>query len=206
MYTLASAFNDLLRARGVMPEQADQLWQEVLTAHSAPSRHYHTMQHLEDLHQQLTDVHRTLQDPEAVVLAIAYHDFVYSTARKDNEERSAEVMRDRMKKSGVTESLVERAAFHILATKQHGPSTDPDTDLFTDADLSILGASPERYRLYAEQVRREYRRYPDLLYKPGRRKVLAHFLAMPRIFKTPYFWRRYEDQARMNLNAELGRA
>lgn len=206
MYTLASAFNDLLRARGVRPEQADHLWQEVLTAHSAPSRHYHTMQHLEDLHQQLTDVRGTLQDPEAVVLAIAYHDFVYSTARKDNEERSAEVMRDRMKKTSVTEPLVERAAFHILATKQHGPSNDPDTDLFTDADLSILGASPERYRLYAEQVRREYRRYPDLLYNPGRRKVLAHFLAMPRIFKTPYFWSRYEDQARFNLNAELGRA
>lgn len=139
-----------------------------------------------------------------MLLAIVYHDFVYSATHKDNEERSARVMRDRMVKSGLPAPLIERTAFHILATKQHAPSNDPDTDLFTDADLSILGSSPERYHVYADQVRREYRRFPDLLYKPGRRKVLAHFLAMPRIFKTPYFWARFEEQARVNLNAELG--
>jgi len=203
MSELATAFSSLLQGHGVVQERIDQLWQEVLTAHAAKGRHYHTLQHLEDLHAQLTEVYNALQDPDAVLLAIVYHDFVYSATRKDNEERSTEVMRDRMAKSGLPAPIVERTILHILATKQHAPSNDPDTDLFTDADLSILGASPERYRLYAQQVRREYRRYPDLLYKPGRRKVLAHFLAMPRIFKTQYFWARYEEQARVNLNAEL---
>ncbi len=37
----------------------------------------------------------------------------------------------------------------------------------------------------------------------GRRKVLKHFLEMESIFKTKYFQDKYEDQARMNISAEL---
>lgn len=43
-----------------------------------------------------------------------------------------------------------------------------------------------------------------LLYRPGRRKVLDHFLDLPQRFKTPYFRERFEEQARVNLSAELG--
>jgi predicted metal-dependent HD superfamily phosphohydrolase len=41
--------------------------------------------------------------------------------------------------------------------------------------------------------------YPDFLYKPGRRKVLTHFLEMERIFKSDHFYQKYEEQARKNL-------
>ncbi len=204
MSTLASVFGDLLHAHGVPNKRVDQSWQEIVTAHGGAGRYYHTLHHLEDLYAQLSEVRPALQEPDAVLLAIIYHDFVYSVTRRDNEERSAGVMRDRMSKSGLPVPLLERTAKHILATAQHTASNDPDTDHFTDADLSILGSSPERYQLYAQQVRLEYRRFPDFLYKPGRRKVLAHFLAMPRIFKTSHFYARYEQQARFNLNAELG--
>ena len=45
--------------------------------------------------------------------------------------------------------------------------------------------------------------YPDLLYKPGRKKVLQHFLSMERIFKTEQFFSRFEDKARKNLLQEF---
>ncbi len=170
----------------------------------AKGRHYHTMVHLEDLWAQLTSLQGQLQDPGAVLLAVVYHDFVYKVSRSDNEERSAAVMRERMSlECGLPEALVKRAEVHIHATKRHEAGKDPDTDLFTDADLSILGADEERYQRYAQEVRKEFRVYPDLLYKPGRRKVLQHFLAMERIFKTDHFRDRYEEQARRNLRWEL---
>lgn len=53
------------------------------------------------------------------------------------------------------------------------------------------------------QVRKEYSIYPDLLYKPGRKKVLQHFLQMERIFKTQVFYDKYETQSRRNLEKEL---
>jgi predicted metal-dependent HD superfamily phosphohydrolase len=91
----------------------------------------------------------------------------------------------------------------ILATKSHAASVNRDIDLFTDADLSVLGAAPETYAQYAAGVRKEYSMYPDLHYKPGRRKVLKHFLEMDRIFKTDEFFQLYEKQARENLLHEL---
>ncbi|MDX2245424.1 MAG: hypothetical protein SF052_01505 [Bacteroidia bacterium] len=82
-------------------------------------------------------------------------------------------------------------------------SPDNDTNLFTDADLSILGQKREIYHAYSTNVRKEYAIYPDILYNPGRKKVLQHFLAMEQIFKTPHFQEKYEAQARANLEEEL---
>jgi len=44
---------------------------------------------------------------------------------------------------------------------------------------------------------------PDFIYNQGRQKVLKHFLAMNQIYKTDYFFNKYESQARTNLNIEL---
>lgn len=90
----------------------------------------------------------------------------------------------------------------ILATKKHEPA-DYETNLFTDADLSILGSDPGTYNRYLKNIRKEYAMYPDILYDPGRKKVLLHFLNMDQIFKTKEFSGQLEAQARKNLEAEL---
>lgn len=201
MSTLSDAFTALLRWNGVPAEHVEALWAEVVSAYSAPGRHYHTLEHLEAVHARIAEVPGGAEAPDALLLATVYHDLVLRTGRSDNEARSADRMRERLH-GMLPEPLLERAAQHILATRHHGPSTDRDTDLFTDADLSILGASPAAYSRYTQAIRREFKRYPDVVYKPGRRKVLAHFLAMPQLFKSPYFSERFERQARLNLQAE----
>jgi predicted metal-dependent HD superfamily phosphohydrolase len=102
-------------------------------------------------------------------------------------------------------ATIDESRAHILATKAHVMSANHDSNLFTDADLSILGAPADEYMQYTGQIRKEYRYYPDLVYKPGRKKVLRHFLEMERIFKTDYFFAQYEKQARANIETELQR-
>ncbi len=182
---------------------AARLWQEIALAHSAKGRHYHTLTHLEHLYHELEAVRESIADWDTLLFTLFYHDFVYNTLRQDNEEESARVATELLTMLGVPEKNVARCVGQILATKQHQFSADPDTNLFTDADLSILGAPWERYSAYAAEIRREYSIYPDLLYKPGRRKVLQHFLAMDSIYKTPHFKEQYEQQARRNLQQEL---
>ena len=80
---------------------------------------------------------------------------------------------------------------------------DPDLLFFLDADLSILGSSEEEYWAYARQVRQEYRQVPDLLYRPGRRKILTKMLAAPVLFRTPAMRAELDADARRNLQAEL---
>jgi predicted metal-dependent HD superfamily phosphohydrolase len=91
----------------------------------------------------------------------------------------------------------------ILATKTHVPNENPDVNFFTDADLSVLGQSFEVYIKYYENIRKEYAWYPNIIYNRGRKKVLEHFLAMERIYKTDYFFDKFEKQARSNMAEEL---
>jgi len=198
-------FHRTLIGRGLPLIDANRISDIVHKAYSRPSRHYHTMAHLDNLHAQLLPVWNRLEDADAVVFAIAFHDLVYSNRVKNNERRSAERATELLGQAGIDPRTIQRCANHILATATHSLSDDPDTNFFTDADLSILGAAPQAYRRYAEQVRKEYGIYPDFLYIPGRRKVLAHFLTMPCIFKTEHFQQRYEAQARINLRDELDR-
>jgi predicted metal-dependent HD superfamily phosphohydrolase len=128
---------------------------------------------------------------------------VYNVLRKDNEERSAEIARLRLPKTGLATEEISLCRQYILATKSHIKSDDHEMNLFTDADLAILGSDQAGYLVYVQQIRKEYKYFPDVLYKPGRKKVLQHFLNMPAIYKTKEFSAKYEQQARTNLSLEL---
>jgi predicted metal-dependent HD superfamily phosphohydrolase len=178
-------------------------WKEIEKAYQAKGRHYHTLTHLENLLQQLQPYQTQCADWHAVIWAVAYHDMIYNVLRQDNEEKSAEFARKKMAALSIPEDRIQLVVTMILATKKHEEATKFDIDLFTDADLSVLGAPWEAYHTYTQQIRKEYAIYPDLIYRPGRRKVLEHFLAKNAIYKTPAFKDKYEVQARANLQQEL---
>ncbi|HCZ35869.1 MAG TPA: hypothetical protein DHV26_08075 [Cytophagales bacterium] len=175
---------------------------EIQSAHTHRSRYYHTLAHLDYLVAELKPLQNQFTSWDTVVFAIAYHDFVYNATARDNEEQSAKVAEARLTEINFPVLEKARCAEFILATKKHEP-VNFEVDLFTDADLSILGASPEKYQQYAADVRKEYSIYPDLLYKPGRKKVLQYFLEMKQIFKTDEFYEKYERVARQNLEFEV---
>lgn len=179
------------------------LWAEIAANYSAPKRYYHTLSHLENLLQQLILVKDQIENWEAVLFTLYYHDVIYDALRPDNEEQSAELAEKRMTHVLVPARLIESCKNHILATKTHVKSSDPDTNYFTDADLSILGQEAENYREYSKNVRLEYSSYPDLVYNEGRTKVLNHFLSLEQIYKTGFFYGKYEEQARQNISGEI---
>lgn len=180
-----------------------ELWEEIEAAHSTPKRHYHTLKHLENLLYQLEAVKDQIQNWDAVLFTLYYHDIVYNPLKDNNEEKSAELAAARLSALAVPAGLSQLCKQQILATKKHLFNTDQDTNYFTDADLSVLGQDWHVYSAYAEGVRKEYSIYPDLIYKPGRKKVLQHFLQMDRIYKTDHFYKMLEISAKRNLQQEL---
>ena len=155
------------------------------------------------MYNQLLQVKDLIEDFDVVLFSLFYHDVIYNSSKKDNEERSADLARERMQTLGFSEERILKCVAQILETKGHSISEDKDTNFFTDADLSILGLDWNLYSEYAQNVRKEYNSYPTIIYKMGRRKVLKHFLGMERIFKTDYFFEKFEDLARENLRKEL---
>jgi predicted metal-dependent HD superfamily phosphohydrolase len=182
---------------------SNDLWTEIEKNYSAKKRHYHTLQHLENLLVQLTEIKGEIKNWETILFTLYYHDIVYNALKSDNEEKSAALAEKRMKQLSVPNEIIENCQLQILATKSHVKSPDSDTNYFTDADLSVLGQSWEAYTLYYKNVRKEYSIYLDFVYHPGRKKVLNHFLSMRRIFKTDFFYNKFEMQARQNLQREI---
>lgn len=180
-----------------------KLWTEVETTYSGHERKYHTLQHLEHLLDVLTELKDQINDWNTILFTLYYHDVIYDASRSDNEEGSADFAEKRMQQLAVPNVAIKRCKNQILATKSHLESSDSDTNYFIDADLSVLGQPWEVYSDYFKNVRKEYITYPDTVYKPGRKKVLQHFLAMERIYKTDFFFTKFERQAKENLQTEL---
>lgn len=181
----------------------NSFWNEIEKKYSGRRRHYHTLAHLQSLIGQLNEYRQVINDWDTLLCSVFYHDIVYNVLKNDNEEKSADLAVKRLSILSVPTDKVTSCHKQILATKSHLFSDNDDTNLFIDADLSILGQSPGVYQHYCLQIRKEYSIYPDIVYKPGRKKVIIHFLRMQRIFKTAQFYDKYELQARENLQSEL---
>ncbi len=180
-----------------------KLWLEIEKNYSGKKRYYHNPNHLENLLAELTELKEVISNWNAIVFAVFYHDVVYKAHRKDNEEQSALLASKHLRQLNCDAALIDQINKLILATKSHLLSDDADVNLFTDADLSILGKDWETYNTYCANVRKEYAIYPDLLYKPGRKNALQHFLSMNRIFKTEHFYKKYEESAKKNMEREI---
>ena len=181
---------------------AVSLWNEIEKKYNSRKRHYHTLTHLDKLIAQLEEYRNGIADWHTLLFSVFYHDIVYNVLKSDNEGKSAMLAVKRLSQIRFPPDKINSCKEQILATKAHTLSNNPDTNLFTDADLSILGQPRGIYEQYCRQIRKEYSIYPDIIYKPGRKKVIAHFLNMERIFKTEFFLNKYEKQARENLEWE----
>ena len=94
---------------------------------------------------------------------------------------------------------------YLTYSKKHQVILDKNSDnaYLLDFDLSILGKDWETYKNYTQQVRQEYKIYPDFLYNPGRKKVLLHFLERETLYFTESYKTQFENKARENIKREL---
>jgi predicted metal-dependent HD superfamily phosphohydrolase len=203
--TLKPAWETLCSRYSADTALVTQLWEELEQAYTSKGRYYHTLDHLAYM-LQLAEEHKpNARRNDLLRFAIFYHDIVYSSTRSDNEEKSAAIAEKHLARLGLGSADIAFVKEMILATKVHQQQSDDTLNLLLDLDLAILGADDEKYEAYSQAVRQEYGLYPDIIYKPGRRKVLQHFLDQPNIYKTSIFKQKYEAKARLNLQRELKR-
>mgnify|MGYP001943033257 CR=1 FL=1 len=200
---MKTRFLELIGQQTADAALTNKYWVEIETAHNNKKRVYHNLTHLENLFLELEPIKNQIEDWNTVSWAVFYHDIVYNVRKQDNEERSADLAVERLHDIGYPTAKIERCKAQIIATKSHAVSDDQDANLFTDADLSILGKDWDTYSNYFQAIRKEYKIYPKVLYNPGRKKVLKHFLEMDQLFKTDYFKEQYEKQSRLNIEQEL---
>jgi len=179
----------------------EELREDLLARWSETHRKHHTVSHL---HEMLDAIGALADagvefDREAVELAAWFHDAIYEIGRDDNEDRSAELARELLASSPVRDEVARL----VLVTKTHKvPETDINGGVLSDADLSVLGSEPLRYRAYAAAVREEYADVPDDVFKPARVQVLSSLLD-GQLFHTAAGRERWEERARRNITEEI---
>ncbi len=198
---LQQKFAELLITIGFKSSQIEVLWLDLEKAYSGKSRHYHTLTHLEEMVVLFDSYHMELQFPNEVLYSIFYHDYVYKVTRKDNEQKSAEKAVSILP----TECKLDKDMVFsmICATQLHQHNQVDDINWLIDFDLKVLSKDWDDYQLYAKQIRNEYRLYPNFMYKPGRKKVLEHFLTTEFVYQTDEFRRKFEKSARRNIQDEI---
>lgn len=96
-------------------------------------------------------------------------------------------------------------------SKSYDPSTgtvassDDPLDVLLDLDVAVLGWPGSDYARYAHQVREEFEHLSEEAFRQGRSAFLTSALERPQLYKTKYFYDRYETSARKNMQEELAR-
>jgi len=173
---------------------------DLVCRYSDTQRHYHNLEHIRAM---LQDLHTTdLSANPTLHRAIWWHDSIYDSTRSDNEERSAELAAQTLTTWKVSPTEIARVAGLILITKRHEVSVeDSIAQALVDLDLQILASGPEKYDLYAVNVRSEYGWVSDPDYTRGRSDFLKRMLAREQIFADV----TRDVAARTNMARELTR-
>ena len=147
-------------------KQLEQQWQSpdgsphqsfatLKQAYETPLRAYHNLSHIAHCLDEFHTSRHLAANPEALEWALWFHDAIYDSRAKDNEQRSAELASKAPAEAGLPSVFEELVTRLILATKHTTPPAPGDDTLITDIDLAILGQPPNRFDEYEHQIREE---------------------------------------------------
>ena len=186
---------------GINKEYIHEAFDNIVREYESPGRFYHNLEHLYDCINNIEfDI-----DHQAVI-ALFYHDVIYDTHAKDNEERSAEFAKQELEKLNIPSYVIPEVQKYILSTKHDQEEITPLGEVcfsnINDLDLLILASDKYEYDEYSKNIRKEYSWVRDDLYYAGRLKVLRFFLNKTKIYHSRYFsWA--EKLARENIEREI---
>jgi predicted metal-dependent HD superfamily phosphohydrolase len=143
--------------------------------------------------------HTVTVPSKSQILAIWYHDAIYTPGSKTNEGESATLFFNH--NEGKVDGTTFAQTFTIISdTQDHIPSIE-ESKLVIDLDLMGLANPWKDYHRDAANIRAEFNIFTDEQWKEGRVKWIDSMLARKQIFYTEW-GRHLELKARLNLEDE----
>jgi predicted metal-dependent HD superfamily phosphohydrolase len=204
----SAALSERFRAlwtRCLLPQataNASLVFRDLLLRYSAPVRCYHSVRHVVHCLHEFDRVAGCVDNPDAVELALWFHDAVFVPGDANNEARSADLFRQ-WADASFRPNLVETICALILVTTHTGLPDRGDESYIVDIDLSSFGVAWKEFKRDTLRIRNERPDVPDAVYYPAHVKFLQRLLDRPHIFHTDFFRNRYEETARRNIERLL---
>jgi predicted metal-dependent HD superfamily phosphohydrolase len=170
---------------------------DVVARYAAPARRYHTLGHVDECLARLDDVADLVGDPDAIEIAIWFHDVVCEPGVRDNEARSARYYLERS--AGASSAFRRAVCRMILASSHVKPAMRADPGYMVDIDLAGFGRPWEEFRSTTDLIRAEFPQRSEREFAAGLAPFLRSLVGRPRIFATDWFRDRCEATARHNV-------
>ncbi len=195
---LQSRWNSLWK-RANASGNSEEAYTELLSLYGGAQRAHHNFVHIVHSLREMDDAQGLIQNPDQVEFALWYHD------SEDNEEKSAELAKKRLSKAGLKKQFIDNITRLILATRHKEIPQEQDAKYECDIDLVILGKPQKEFDEYERNIRYEHQHVPEEQFKIGRAGILKKFLGRDDIYSTDLFRKKYQTQARENLERSLAR-
>ena len=180
-------------------DASSAIHQRLVNAYSEPQRHYHNLAHIDHCLSIFDQCKALAANPDALEIAVWFHDVMFEPGKRDNEARSAELYAELS--TGVHDNKFRRLVGRLIMATLHDGSSldDSDAGYMVDIDLSSFGLPWEEFQRDSQHLRQENAQLSDAEYYRKTREFQVCLLARPRFYVTDFFCQRYEQQARDNL-------
>jgi predicted metal-dependent HD superfamily phosphohydrolase len=168
-------------------------------------RPYHNLEHVKRMLDFCEPALIEMDNPEAFVLAVAFHDLIYVAGAKDNELKSAEAAVEWMRTHRIQFEKGQQEVWElIMATMGHKiQEGDPlyfEKSWIIDADLIGFVRDWERN---AELIREEFSFIPEDEWRAGRTGFLEAFAKREPFYYVPAHEAEFGAQAKANIRSEI---
>jgi predicted metal-dependent HD superfamily phosphohydrolase len=183
---------------GVPSAAGEEVYARLAELYGEPHRHYHTLTHIRHCLSQFDLAAALMDDPDAVEMALWFHDAIYVPGALDNEWQSAELFR-KWSEGCADPAFRRRVGDLIMVTTHREPPGRRDERFIVDIDLSSFGLPWEAFERDGRLIRAESAGIADDRYYPGHLRFLLALQGRPTFFFTDFFQQRYEQMACENI-------
>ena len=180
-------------------DDAGVVFGEIDGLYGESHRRYHAPPHIEHCLRQFDLAADRMDDPDAVEMALWFHDVIYEIPANDNELRSAELFAARADGRSSERFRTKVHDLIMVTTHLDPPPRTLDESFMLDIDLSSFGRPWEEFLSDSREVRAELAHLPDAEFYPRQKKFLESLAARPRFCFTEFFRERHEERARRNI-------
>jgi len=176
-----------------------EIHQRLVDSYNESQRRYHTLGHIDHCLSMFDQCKSLAINPDALEIAVWFHDAIFEPGKSDNEALSAELY-DEFSAGVHADEFRALVGRMIMATLHNGLSLDDsDAGYMVDIDLSSFGLPWEDFLRDSRHLREESAELSDADYFQKQGAFRSCLLARPHFYQTDFFRRHYEQQARDNL-------
>jgi len=143
----------------------------IILEYATSKRYYHNIHHiyvmLHYLNLAKESLKLTIEDEALLTIAILFHDIVYISTNKDNEEKSFEFFANHYG-NALNKSYLNEINRIILSTKRTLNDTSKLSSIIQDLDMIEGSFNVDTYYRNSRLIRKEYSMYSDEQWRKGR--------------------------------------